>query len=67
MSSAQPSPVALEGLLDASDRTAQAFCRVLRQLDDTSQLTLGGQWTVRHTAVHLIGYLKFYTRFLMAS
>ena len=37
---------------------------MLRQLDDTSQLTLGGQWTARDTAVHLIGYVRFYTAVL---
>jgi uncharacterized protein (TIGR03083 family) len=64
MSSSQPLPVGLESLLDSSARAAEDVCRVLRQLDDTSPPTLGGQWTVRDTAVHLIGHLKFYTAFL---
>src|SRR5262252_7731239 len=64
MSSAQSVAVPLDRLVDANARAAEEFCRLLRDVDDTSQLTLGGKWTVRDTAVHLMGYLKFYTAFL---
>ena len=54
-------PVAgLASLLEASSLAADDIGRVLRRLDDTSQLTLGGEWTVRETAVHVIGCLKLY-------
>src|SRR5690349_17356931 len=54
----------LADLLEASALAADDMRRVLRRLDDTSQLTLGGEWTVRETAVHVIGCLKLYTEFL---
>lgn len=51
-------------LVDANQRAADDVCRLLRDTRDTTRLTLGGQWTVRDTAAHLIGFLKFYTAFL---
>jgi hypothetical protein len=54
----------VEVLIDATRRAAEDFCRVLREAGDTSRLTLGGQWTVRDTAAHLIGGSKLYTAYL---
>jgi uncharacterized protein (TIGR03083 family) len=61
MSSALSGAVPLDRLIEANRRAADEFCRLLRQAADTSTRTLGGEWTVRQTAVHLIGFLKVYS------
>jgi hypothetical protein len=54
----------VRSLVAANQRAADDFCRLVREAGDTSRLTIGGQWTVRDTAAHVLGFLKFYTSFL---
>jgi hypothetical protein len=44
--------------------SANAFGEALRALSRSDDLTVGGRWTVRHTAVHTIGCLKLYRNVL---
>jgi hypothetical protein len=47
-------------LLDALAVAAADFGRLLRELSTTSAFTLGGEWTVRQTAVHVFGSARHY-------
>ena len=51
-------------LVDAVMSAADDCCRLVRVSGDTARLTRGGQWTVRDTAVHLIGFSKIYAALL---
>lgn len=56
----------LEALVHAHGLAARAFGDALRSLNRSDILTLGGEWTVRETAVHTIGTSKLY-RYLLGG
>jgi len=57
----------LPELLTAYRKAAREVCLLLGSLEHTADVTPGGEWTVRQTAVHLICFPRLFRQFLNGS
>jgi uncharacterized protein (TIGR03083 family) len=57
----------LPELLTAYRKAARQVCLLLGSLEHTADVTPGGEWTVRQTAVHLICFPRLFRQFLDGS